>query len=354
MLTVAYPFAAIGPDAVGGAEQVASAIDRALIAAGHESVVIATADSVAAGRLHPLPCPTGEIDDAARAAQHARVRAAIAAEPADIVHLHGIDFASYVPDRLTVGTLHLPPDWYPSGIWTGRAWLNPVSAAQARACPPSARLLDAVPNGVDVAALSGTRRRCGALSGTRRRCGALSGTRRRCGYALTLGRICPEKGQHLALQAAHAAGVPLLIAGFAFPYAAHQAYLRDVVTPLLDRRRRLIGPVDVARKRTLLSGARCLLIPSTAAETSSLVAMEAAACGCPVVAYRSGALPETVRDGVTGFIVDDVAGMAAAIGRVDAVDPDACRAEAAVRFDARRMTADYLALYGQLLAGRAE
>ena len=329
VLTVAYPFAAMGPDAVGGAEQVASALDFALVAAGHESVVVAAEGSVVAGRLHPVPSVTGEIDADVRAGQHTRVRAAIAAEPdVDLIHMHGIDFFDYVPDAgaPVLATLHLPPDWYPPAIFSGRASLNTVSVAQHRACPPSARWVGTVANGVPLVATRHARR----------------------GFALMLGRICPEKGQHLALRAAHAANVPLLLAGVTYPYPEHQAYLREQVRPLLDARRRLIGPIGLARKRRLMSAARCVLVPSLAAETSSLVAMEAAACGTPVIAFRAGALPDTVRDGVTGFIVDDVAGMVRAFGRLTTIDPEACRREAKARFDVRRMAAEYLELYARL------
>ena len=96
----------------------------------------------------------------------------------------------------------------------------------------------------------------------------------RRGFALTLGRICPEKGQHLALDAAHAAGLPLLLGGAVFPYPAHQAYFTASIAPRLDRLRRWLGPLPFARKRRLLSAARCLLVPSTADETASLVAFD--------------------------------------------------------------------------------
>src|SRR5205814_7348762 len=133
-------------------------------------------------------------------------------------------------------------------------------------------------------------------------------------FALFLGRICPEKGVHLAVAAAKSADIALLIAGAVFPYESHRDYFEQEVRPRLDSRRRFIGPVGFARKRRLLTAAQCLLAPSLAPETSSLVAREAIACGTPVIGFSNGALPETIAEGQTGFVVESVAGMARAIG----------------------------------------
>ena len=119
---------------------------------------------------------------------------------------------------------------------------------------------------------------------------------------------------------------------------------------MLDTHRRFLGPLGFARKRRLLSGARCLLVPSTAPETSSLVAMEALACGTPVVAFPSGALADLVEDGRTGFLVSSVAEMADAIAAAGQIDADTCRRTARERFDQAGMVARYLATYRQLTA----
>jgi glycosyltransferase involved in cell wall biosynthesis len=173
-------------------------------------------------------------------------------------------------------------------------------------------------------------------------------------FALALGRICPEKGFHLALDAAKAADVPLLLAGEVFPYAEHRAYFRDMIEPRLDRRRRFIGPVGLARKRRLLAAARCVLIPSLVAETGSLVAMEALASGTPVIAFPNGALADVVEHGVTGFHVGDASEMAAAITAVDGLAPAACRASARARFSVLPMIEHYLALYRTLASRRVD
>jgi len=97
-----------------------------------------------------------------------------------------------------------------------------------------------------------------------------------------------------------------------------------------------------------LSAARCVLIPSLVPETSSLVAMEAFACGTPVIAFRSGALAEIVEDGRTGFLVNDENEMADAIREVERLDIQACFDVARTRFSIERMTQRYFDLYEQL------
>jgi glycosyltransferase involved in cell wall biosynthesis len=167
-------------------------------------------------------------------------------------------------------------------------------------------------------------------------------------FAFALGRICPEKGFHLALEAAALAGSPMLLAGDVFPYDAHQQYFSGSIAPRLDHLRRFIGPVGFARKRRFLSAARCLLAPSLVEETSSLVAMEALSCGTPVLAFARGALADIVEPGRTGWLVRDASEMADAIGSAPSLDPELCRQTARRRFSLERMVAGYFQLYEQL------
>jgi glycosyltransferase involved in cell wall biosynthesis len=337
VLSVAYPLASVGPDAVGGAEQILGAIDGALVAAGHRSIVVARADSQVAGTLVPVPVIEGPFDVAKGLASwephRAAIRAALDRFPVDIVHLHGVDFHGYLPPLgpPVLATLHLPPAWYPHRAFFPErpdTWLNPVSVAQARACPPSPNLLDPIENGVPVEALQ-------ARHAKRR-------------FAVFLGRICPEKGVTEAIDAAKRADMPLLVAGEVYPYDFHERYFADEVRPRLDSLRRFIGPAGFARKRRLLTAARCVLVPSLVPETSSLVAREALACGTPVIAFPNGALPETIEHGTTGFLVRDVDEMADAIRACDAIDPESCRRTARERFSLEGMTDRYLDLYGRL------
>src|SRR5439155_17102989 len=153
---------------------------------------------------------------------------------------------------------------------------------------------------------------------------------------------------HVAIKAAKRANIALLIAGAVFPYESHLRYFEHEVRPRLDSRRRFIGPIGFARKRRLLTAAQCLLAPSLAPETSSLVAREAIACGTPVIGFSNGALPETIAEGQTGFIVENVTGMAQAIERAAGISPDECRRIAAERFSLTRMAKRYLDTYALL------
>ncbi|HEX3347931.1 MAG TPA: glycosyltransferase [Acetobacteraceae bacterium] len=339
VLSVAYPLAPVDPGAIGGAEQILSAIDTEIVARGHRSIVVACEGSQVSGELLAFPLPAEPYDDAARTCAQATVRNLLAANAAraDVVHMHGIDFDAYLPPPRppTLATLHLPPSWYATAALNPPrpdVWLNCVSRSQHSAMAGVAHtpnLLPPIENGVDVARFAGARH----------------ATR---GYALMLGRICPEKGQHLALAAAHRVGIPLLIGGIAYPYPSHRAYFDEQVTPLLDGKRRCLGALGFDRKRRLLASARCVLIPSLAPETSSLVAMEAMACGTPVIAFTAGALPELVEHGCTGFLVRDVAEMADAIGAVGGIDRESCRETARSRFALARMVDAYIGVYEKL------
>lgn len=341
VVSIGYPLAPVGRDTAGGAEQVLAQLDAALIQAGHRSIVVAPAGSTVRGTLVALPPAAGPLDEAARMAAQAACRRGIAEvlrrHPVDLVHLHGVDFAAYLPPpgAPVLVTLHLPLDWYPpEALRPTRplTWLHCVSPSQRSRATGDVRLLPDISNGVDGDFL--------AARHAKRR------------FMLSLGRICPEKGFHLALEAAQSAGMPLLLAGEVFRYAEHEAYFTDEIAPRLDDARRFIGPVGFTRKRRLLSAARCVAIPSLVAETGSLVAMEALACGTPVVAFPNGALADVVEDGVTGFLVRDVRQMAEAMRAVDRLDPEACRAAARRRFSSRTMTGTYLNLYRELAARR--
>lgn len=118
-------------------------------------------------------------------------------------------------------------------------------------------------------------------------------------------------------------------------------------------RRRFVGSLKRAALRRALARARCLVVPSLVAETSSLVAMEALSCGTPVIARDIGALAEIVEHGKTGLLFDTPAEMRDAVVRIRSIDRRACRVAALERFDQSHMTRSYVDLYTALAEGRA-
>ena len=136
--------------------------------------------------------------------------------------MHGIDFYQYLPppDVPVLVTLHLPPQWYPPEVFMPcylldrpRTQLQCVSWSQHISCPRWAGRLPVIENGVPV--------------------DRLAARHARRNFALAIGRICPEKGYHIALDAAARAGVPLLLAGEVFPYEAHLRYYEREIAPRL-------------------------------------------------------------------------------------------------------------------------
>jgi glycosyltransferase involved in cell wall biosynthesis len=152
------------------------------------------------------------------------------------------------------------------------------------------------------------------------------------------------------LDAAKLAHLEFLLGGEVAPYSFHEEYFRNEIVPRLDKQRRLVGKLGFESKKRLMQEARCVLVPSTVQETSSLVAMESLAAGTPVIAFPSGALPEIIEDGVTGYLVTNTREMARAIAAVDKLDPEACRREARRRFSASKMAERYLEVYAQIIS----
>lgn len=190
VVSVAYPLAPVRSDTAGGAEQVLAQIDRALIAEGHSSVIVASEGSDVAGELIATPPPPALLEERARtAAQRATAVAmdkALRLFPVDIVHLHGLDFYEYLPPPgpAALVTLHLPLGWYPAHALRPKrpnTFLHCVSRRQHRSAPDSVSFLQPIENGVEI-------QDCAHPVGKRN-------------FAIFLGRICPAKGVHLAIEA---------------------------------------------------------------------------------------------------------------------------------------------------------
>ncbi|HYL95658.1 MAG TPA: glycosyltransferase, partial [Terriglobales bacterium] len=335
ILYVAYPLLPITEASAGGAEQMLRVTERQMADRGHWTVVAACDGSRSAGE----PLPTGAAAEhpdcfAQRDSEHnARILQFLARHQRTHRYFHLIHDMSgtFWPQAAVLSlpvlaTLHLPRSFYPPHMFENippNVCFNCVSESQARTFSGLPRLMGMVRNGIEL-------ERFPLQTG-------------RKSHLLWLGRFCQEKGAHLAIQAARIAGLPLVLAGKVYPFSYHQQYFRREIAPHLQKAEsvRLVEAPSTAEKTKLLSDARALLVPSLADETSSLVAMEAAACGTPVIAFRRGALPEVVRHGVTGFLVDSVEEMAQAIARARQIEPIECRRHAEHNFSAARMAEEY-------------
>ncbi|TIV27029.1 MAG: glycosyltransferase family 4 protein, partial [Mesorhizobium sp.] len=109
-----------------------------------------------------------------------------------------------------------------------------------------------------------------------------------------------------------------------------------------------VGEITEDEKAEFLGNAAGLLFPIDWPEPFGLVAIEAMACGTPVIAWNQGALPEIVDDGITGFVVDSVDAAVASMPALLDLDRRQVRAVFEKRFSATRMASDYLAAYMRL------
>ena len=110
-------------------------------------------------------------------------------------------------------------------------------------------------------------------------------------YAVALGRLAPEKGFEVAIDAAAAAGVPLRIAGGGPLEDSLRGRIAEIGAPV-----ELLGVVSEDERDRLFAGAAMLVMPTVGNETFGYVALEAMGAGLPVLAARAGALPEVVGD----------------------------------------------------------
>lgn len=327
----------VPPRAYGGTERVVSYLTEALVAQGHEVTLFASGDSQTRARLVPIT-PGSLRADALHAdwLQPHLVMVDQVFERAaafDVLHWH-IDALHYplarraaVPSVTTLhGRLDLP------GLATLHRHFadHPVvSISQAQRRPlPQARWCATVPHGLphDLYRFGARPEDCFAF----------------------VGRISPEKRVDRAIEIAIACHTPLVIA--AKVDAADRDYFEREIAPRLDHPLvRYVGEVDDHEKGALLGRAKALLFPIDWPEPFGLVMIEAFACGTPVIAWRRGSVPEVLDDGVTGFVVDDLAQAVQAARRIGTIDRHRCRAEFERRFTVERMAARYVDVYRALV-----
>ncbi|MEP9373720.1 glycosyltransferase family 4 protein [Mesorhizobium sp. KR1-2] len=168
------------------------------------------------------------------------------------------------------------------------------------------------------------------------------------GYLAFLGRLSRDKRPDRAIEIARRSGMKLKIA--AKIGDDDRAYFHETVEPLIDGRQiEYLGEIDESRKQAFLGNAAALLFPIDWPEPFGLVAIEAMACGTPVIAWDNGAMPEVVDEGVTGFVVDTIDAAVAAVARLGELDRSEIRSTFERRFSVSRMANDYVKIYARLI-----
>ena len=163
-------------------------------------------------------------------------------------------------------------------------------------------------------------------------------------YFAFVGRISPEKRLDRAIEIALHCETPLYVA--AKIDSTDQEYFEQCIKPLFNHPLvEYIGEIGEDQKRDLLGNAKALLFPIDWPEPFGLVMIEAFACGTPVIAYRHGAVPEVMEDGVTGFIVANQEQAMQAAAKIDSIDRRRCRDTFESRFTAAHMAENYVSLY---------
>lgn len=168
------------------------------------------------------------------------------------------------------------------------------------------------------------------------------------GYLAFLGRLSRDKRPDRAIEIARRSGMKLKIA--AKIGDDDRAYFHETVEPLIDGRQiEYLGEIGESRKQAFLGNAAALLFPIDWPEPFGLVAIEAMACGTPVIAWDNGAMPEVVDDGVTGFVVDTIDAAVAAVASLGELDRNEVRSIFERRFSVSRMANDYVKIYVRLI-----
>ncbi len=166
-------------------------------------------------------------------------------------------------------------------------------------------------------------------------------------YLAFLGRISLEKRADHAIEIAKRAGLPLKIA--AKVDKMDRGYFEATVKPLLKSCDvEFVGEIGEKEKKDFLGNAIALLFPIDWPEPFGLVMIEAMACGTPVIARARGSVPEIVENGVTGFVVSNVAEAVEAVKYVSRLDRKRCRQAFEKRFTVARMAKDYIDIFEQL------
>ena len=328
----AYP-----PPGYGPWERVAHDLTEQLVAMGHDVTLFAAAGSQTSARLVETivaPLDSGGADPRLEEERHLSIAMEAARSGAfDVVHshlhVHALIFSRIVSTPI-VTTLHgvaWDPATHPLLLQYAEMPFVSLSDSE-RHFLPELNYVATIPNGVRTKEIP-----VGTGGG---------------GYLVFVGRMAPEKAPDLAIETARAAGVPLRLAGIVED--RHRDFFEAEVLAACSENVEYVGALGRDDLWQLLGEASAMVMPLRWHEPFGLVAVESLATGTPVIAWQMGALPEIIENGVSGFVVEDVAGAVFSVGRVGDLDRATCRRVAEDRFSDSVMAARYSDVYERLFA----
>ena len=171
-------------------------------------------------------------------------------------------------------------------------------------------------------------------------------------YLMFVGRIVPEKGLKEAVQVAIKTDRRLIIVGQVSPVT--QWYFDEHVKPYLSDKILYLGLIDKEQLARYYQKAAALLVPIRWEEPFGLTMAEAMSCGTPVIAFRRGSVPEVVKDGKTGFIVENTAEMIGAIENISKINRQDCRTHVEKNFTKTRMVNNYEKVLHNLITNKEQ
>jgi glycosyltransferase involved in cell wall biosynthesis len=336
---VASPFIPVPPLRYGGTELFIATLVDALSAKGVDVVVYANGESNVNAELrwryphsdwplaHESAGMTKELDQISWALEDA-------AEDCDIVHVNSalaVTFSRHTPSSMMC-TLHHAYDPALHDLYSQYQNVSYVAISRNQGSLYPDLDLPTIHHGIDL-----SQYRYKEMKG---------------GYLSFLGRIAPLKGVHTAIKVAKGAGIPLKIAGEIQPI--FRDYFEAEVKPHIDGRFiEYVGEADLAIKNELLGGSMGMLFPIQWEEPFGLVMVEAMACGTPVFAFRRGAVPEIIGDGVSGSICTSVEDMILSVQRTQ-FKPRLVRQWVERNFSADVMASRYLECYRSMVEEEEE
>ncbi len=336
---VAGPYLPVPPFKYGGSEQVIHYLVKGLIEAGHQPVLLATADSKVDCELIPIADRAIGFakTDAKRQRQQLLIKKAAATTHChlqkllpniDIIHSHGFDLQkfSHFPNLTTIHNSMSFSD-LPYFLKRQNLFYATVSKNQQASCP-DLNYVAAVYNGEDPS--------------------LFPVVTEPDNYVCFLGRLDRQKNPHLAIQLAIYMGIKIKVAG-KIDHDGLDYFNKEVKPYLKHRLVDWLGEISETEKIKVISRAKCNLHPTSFREPFGLTVLEAAYCGTPTLAIRRGALPEIIEQGKTGMVVEDFAEGYYELPKCFAMDRQYIADQARRRFNYQKMTRQYIKAYQKVL-----